>query len=244
MKSIMALSMHKAGSSIADRIIEDFCVLKGYEIDRIASRVPGSPLSEIEVYKSYQSQMKLENVYYGIARQPGVAEMQILPKLRIIAQVRDPRDCITSAFFSFRDSHVPPDDPDKLKAFLERREQLKLISIDDFALKEAPKYARRLEVLSDVITKHTDLLLLHYEEMVLDTANWMRKLSHFIEQPITPALLNRLGHKINFKVLGEDSKRHKRQVTPGDHKRKLQPVTIGLMNKILCNGLGLFGYAI
>jgi hypothetical protein len=42
----MALSMHKAGSSIADLIFLDFCEERGYAIDRIFQLTKSSPLSE------------------------------------------------------------------------------------------------------------------------------------------------------------------------------------------------------
>lgn len=243
MKSVMTLSMHKAGSSIADRVIGDFCVLRGYGIDRIAAKVPASPLSEVDVYRTYQPQMRLDGIYYGVARHPDVHDMEILPKLRLIAQVRDPRDCITSLYFSLRESHVPPRDPEKLKAFMEHRKKVQGLVIDDYAVREAPQYARRLRIMADMLQRHPDILLLRYEEMVEDTRTWLDRISAFLDQPLTDDLLARLGDKIVFRVDREDPASHKRQITPGDHRRKLQPETVRAMNAVLADQLAAFGYA-
>ena len=60
-----------------------------------------------------------DNVYYGCFRGPWVAELPNLNKLKLIVQTRHPLDCITSAFFSFRNSHSVPINPERKKDFIE-----------------------------------------------------------------------------------------------------------------------------
>jgi hypothetical protein len=107
-KSIINVSMHKAGSTICDKILLDFMVAKNMEIDRISLLAPLSPLTERDFFLNYQKKMQPVGVYYGVARGPYVSEMTVLDQMKIIMQVRDPRDCITSAYFSFAKSHPPP----------------------------------------------------------------------------------------------------------------------------------------
>jgi len=242
MKSVLAASMHKAGSTICDDILTDFFLEKGLNIDRISLSVPASPLPEGEVYKNYQSNMVLNNTYYGVARGVYVADMPILSKIKLIIQVRDPRDCITSAYFSFKTSHVSPKDPKKLAEFLERRKKLQSMEIDKYALSEVYRYITRMNVLRGLVESHNDALVLHYEEMVTNTDAWLEKISNFVDQPVTDQLLSRLGDKVNFSVDKEDENNHKRQVTPGDHKRKLKPETIEEMTERLKENLDYFEY--
>jgi len=242
LKSLMALSMHKAGSSIADNIILDFCTAKGYEIDRISKQTMGSPKPEASIYQDYQNRMRTEGVYYGIARGPYVENMAIIQKLKTIIQVRDPRDCITSAYFSFSKSHVPPTDPDKLRKFEETRKRIAQLSIDQYARDMASDYRQRLQILSDIMADHDDILMLRYEDMVEDTQSWLGQISDFLEQPLSDDLMAVFGHKIDFTVQTEDENRHKRQVTPGDHRRKLHPETIHHLNKVLGAQMARFGY--
>lgn len=243
MKSMMSLSMHKAGSSIADIIFTHILTERGYEMDRISKYVSESPLPEHEVYLQYQDKMLLEGVYYGMARAAQVHSMPILEKMKLIAQVRDPRDCITSLYFSVRQSHVPPKDPEKLAAFEARRAELNEQTIDDYALETAKQYNFRLSRLKQVLDTHSDILLLTYEEMVGDTDAWLGKVLDFVGQPMTPRLEKKLERHANFKVDSEDASRHKRQVTPGDHRRKLAPETIAKMNEVMGPMLSSFGYS-
>lgn len=243
LKSLIALSMHKAGSSIANRILQDFAVCRGYELDVIAGRVSASPLPEATFYEDYQAHMVPHGVYYGVARGPYVQNMPIIGQLRTIVQVRDPRDCITSLFFSLRESHVPPQDPEKLAKFLENREAMAAVEIDRFARGQATGYHERMQILGRIIDAHDDALVLHYEEMVQDTERWLARIAAFLEQPVTGELRARLGDKIDFTVAREDAASHKRQVAPGDHRRKLSPDTIAAMNDTLRADLRRFGYA-
>lgn len=241
-KSIISMSMHKAGSTIADSILVDILEAKGMQIDRIALLVSGSPLPEREVFINYQDQMSLTGVYYGIARGPYVSEMPIIDKMKIVVQVRDPRDCLTSAYFSFKTSHRLPQDPAKRDAFLERRKMLEGLDIDAYVLSQTGGYKNRLKILKDIVESHDDALMLKYEDMVEHTETWLAQLSDFVGQPITPDLRAKLGNKIDFSVTSEDAGRHKRQVTPGDHRRKLATETITEMSRRLSPEMIWFGY--
>ncbi|MDP5307545.1 sulfotransferase domain-containing protein [Paracoccus spongiarum] len=243
-KSILCATMHKAGSSIADLILADICRAKGLEIDRIALQVPSSDMTEGELFVSYQDKMRGEGVYYGVARGAYVKDMPIVYGLRAIIQVRDPRDCLTSAYFSFRESHRPPTDPQKLEAFLKRRELLQNQTIDEYATLQARSYNHRMAVLQEIVRKHDDVLVLRYEDMVTRTDKWLAAISDFIGQPITPDLRAILGKKIDFTVETEDASRHKRQVSPGDHRRKLKPETIASISDTLAAQLEFFDYEV
>lgn len=50
------------------------------------------------------------------------------------------------------------------------------------------------------------------------------------------------AHKTDFQVEDEDVYRHKRQVLPGDHTRKLQPETIAALNEKFTEILNALGY--
>lgn len=241
-KSVISISMHKAGSTIADSIIMDILEEKGMELDRISLQVPASPLPAPEIFKNYQKQMKEIGVYYGIARGPYVSDMPILNKLKVIVQVRDPRDCLTSAYFSFKESHVPPRDPEKLQAFMERRRKLEKLDINEYALTQAGSYKHRLSILRKIVERHDDIRVLKYEDMVEHTEQWLEQIAQFVHQPITPALRTKLGEKLDFSVDNENASKHKRQVSPGDHKRKLSESTVSKVTGEMAEEMAYFGY--
>ena len=242
MKSLISMSMHKAGSSIADIIIVNFCEAKGYVFDRISKSVSSSPLSEHDHYIQYQEKMTPSGVYYGMARGPYVRQMNVIYDMKAIVQVRDPRDCITSAFFSYRESHVPPTDPKKLDEFEKKRQELMALDIDTYAVNNSEGYRARMNVLDEILSKHDDCLLLKYEDMVERTDYWLEQIADFLEQPLTVDLRAQLGKRMSFNVESESPSKHKRQVKPGDHLRKLKPETISAMNETLGPVLDRFGY--
>lgn len=243
MKSLMALSMHKAGSSIADVIFTEIAGARGYQIDRISKKVLVSSLPENDVYWESQSSMVLEGFYYGMARNPGVHTMPILDKLRLLLQVRDPRDCITSMYFSLRESHVLPSDPEKRRALEERRARLQERPIDSYAISATPQYFERMTRLKKIQEAHPDALVLRYEDMVENTQYWLDSVLRLFDQPLTDELQTTLERHLDFNVASEDSGRHKRQVKPGDHRRKLKAETIAQMNTKLAPVLQSFGYS-
>lgn len=242
MKSIICASMHKAGSTISDRILLDIIEAKGFEIDRISLQVSASPLSQSDLYIQYQDKMKLAGVYYGVARGPYVADMPRLKEIKVITQVRDPRDCITSLYFSLKFSHPPPENPAKRADFLKRREEVATLGIDAYALTKIENYKLRMQALRDLETGHDDLLSLRYEDMVLNTQSWLSRIAVFVDQPLGDTLRNKLRDKLDFTVPKENVESQKRQVAPGDHKRKLKPETIAAISEQMKDELAFFGY--
>lgn len=242
MKSVLALSMHKAGSTIADSIILEFCKEKGYGIDRISKAVSSAPIPESQVFVDAQANMLDRGFYYGMARGAYVKEMSKIYQLRLLVQIRDPRDCITSSYYSRRESHVPPKNPQKRIEFNAKRSKARALTIDEYAEKCIKQYKQRMSVLRGILEIHDDILLIKYEEMVEQTDNWLAKISKFLDQPLTKSLAHRLGCRLDFSVEDEDPSRHKRQVAPGDHIRKLKSETISYMNTIAVNERRYFGY--
>lgn len=243
-KSFIALSMHKAGSSITQQILADFAAAKGYEVDMISRQVSDSPKKTAELFQAYQDKMRLNGVYYGVARGPFVRKLEILDRLKTIIQIRDPRDCLISGYFSFTVSHPAPRNPDKAKEFERKRDERRQMTADQFVLDSVENYRTRVQILADIAERHEDCLVLKYEEMVTDTSTWLNRISEFLDQPLTDELTAALGEKINFNVSTEDVNKKKRQVTPGDHARKLQPETIAELNDILGEQMARFGYTV
>lgn len=244
LKSLMGVSMHKAGSSVTNGILKTFCRTCGYKVDDISIAAGNSEKSPPEVFVAAQEHMQPTGFYYGMARGPYVKDMPALANLRLVVQLRDPRDCITSAYFSYAKSHVPPKDPERRKKFEARRQNLQQKTIDDFAKDSAANYRMRMQVLSDLLADHPDALVLKYEEMVTDTDAWMNRIAAFLDLPMTDKLRAKLAEKGDFSTKGEDTSKHKRQVTPGDHARKLTPDTIAELNRELGPVMERFDYTV
>ncbi len=86
--------------------------------------------------------------------------------------------------------------------------------------------------------------LLTYEQLVLDFPRWLDRLAHIWQLRLSRLLRQRLSDLANFKVEREDIFSHKRQVLPGDHRRKLKPATIEWITEHFRRVLVPLGYPV
>jgi hypothetical protein len=180
---------------------------------------------------------------FGPIRVPFLlAELPNLDRYRSLIQLRDPRDCLTSMYFSKAYSHVPPPHPDKKKEFLEKRQQWQKSSIDQDVLKNAPAWVRLYQQYADALQRSPQLSFVKYEQMVLDFPAWLEQVEQAWGFRIETGLRGRLIDEANFNVEQEDIYSHKRQVIPGDHLRKLQPETIRQLTDMFAPVLTVLGY--
>ena len=262
MNDILIYTVHKAGSMF----------LHGLTIDATQELgiVYNSP-NPVGSKRDYDEVRKLtwkgyiedptRNGCFGPIR-AGIAE-PIFPDdiddYSIILHVRDPRDVLTSLFFSSTYSHPrreggfnPSDDT---------RQQWEEEGIDSFVIKQAVEYKERYDSLTSNLIDRQNVILIKYEDMVLNYSLWLEQyLSVYKHIPIpqvnflrafrTPKSLESIQRKLykkyrnDFTPNEEDIHKLKRQITPGDHKRKLSPDTIAQLNVEFAETLSLLGYAI
>jgi hypothetical protein len=63
-----------------------------------------------------------------------------------------------------------------------------------------------------------------------------------IKADVSPSLINKIKSEADFTVQKENISSHKRQITPGDNKRKLKPETIEILNDRFADILDTLGY--
>jgi hypothetical protein len=88
--------------------------------------------------------------------------------------------------------------------------------------------------------------VLKYEEMIADFPTWLNKMLAHCQWKISVTLHEQLleeAGRVRCKKC-EDSNSHRRQITPGDHQRKLQPETIKYLNEYMADELLGFDYQI
>jgi hypothetical protein len=153
---------------------------------------------------------------------------------------------IVSAYYSIY-SHVTPTLEGKAKhqTRINRRKRLRELSVDEYVItkldSESHFLDRYLEYHKELMGK-PNVLFLKYEDMVTDFEPWLDRLLAFLDLDVDPALIAEIKAGADFKVSKEDIYKHKRQVTPGDHKRKLKPETIDILNKKTAEVLKLYDY--
>jgi len=163
--------------------------------------------------------------YFGPLRpMPSFAEYD---DVKTILVLRDPRDVLTSRYYSVALSHVPND-----TSFVAARKRAATLTIDEFVLERADEVLSVYQFYAEELLGRANVLYLRYESMVLDYAPWLDLLLSHVAPNASRQTRDDLLAKGDFSVSSENVRAHKRSVLPGQHRRKLQAKTIGRLNEI------------
>jgi hypothetical protein len=165
-----------------------------------------------------------------------------LERYRKVLVVRDPRDLLVSQYFSIANSHQTPGAA-KRAEFLQRREHAREVGIDAFVLERAPVVQAALRRYADELLPVPGTLVTTYEELVTDLGRWLRRTRSFLDLPADESLVAALVAESRPAPEREDINAKRRQVTPGDHRRKLAEETVAALDEQLADELATFGYA-
>jgi|GEM_PF-614420 len=160
-----------------------------------------------------------------------------------VLMVRDPRDVLTSLYFSMRHTHALPSRRDRRRAFQARIRAARRLDIDTWILGEYEPFLTSYEEYRAHLLPDPHVLTLTYEQMIGDFSGWLEALLDHCRLPITSSLKTGLiAEAARSRPAVEDVTRHRRQVEPGDHRRKLAPGTISELNHRFHDVLAAFGY--
>lgn len=168
---------------------------------------------------------KLKGYIYGPLR--NYIEVPEIEKYPIILLLRDPRDVLTSQYYSIKKTH-----PLITRKLIARRKKALQSTIDEHVMSEqADRFFNTYTLYIDKIYGKPNVLFLKYEDMVHDFRKFILQINSHLKLNLSEEQINSLDLTKTFKTNGEDQNSHKRKVTPGDHKEKLQPETIKWLNK-------------
>ena len=190
----------------------------------------------------------------------GAAEPVIpddLSSYRAILHLRDPRDVLTSLFFSHVYSH--PRTLGRFNPSDEQRACWEEAGIDEFVLQRAPHTLEAYRALCSSLLGKENVLLVKYESLTANYAEWLGQylsaFAHFEPRPKEPLKVIRISNTLShihqrlynkyrheFTVSAENIRNHKRQITPGDHQRKLAAETIEELNRVFADVLERLDY--
>jgi hypothetical protein len=231
-QSIIFFTAHKCASVYVNGILRKIVSDAGIIPIDFAKYLWQDGRSIQEILASSQKAEKAFKPYgyfYGSFR-----EFRPIPDLeqyKIILMLRDPRDVLTSLYFSHAYSHEKPSY--LLGKQPEWRTKALNQTLDEFVIANLPVYQNRYAQYTQKLLGKHHVLFLKYEEMVLDFEQWLNQLVDFLNLDINPQIITKIKNQANLKVNTENVYAHKRQVTPGDYQRKLQPETIALLNSEL-----------
>jgi hypothetical protein len=226
----MYFTVHKAASVYLRKIFEALSKPNGLKHVNYARTFWKTDFRDFETL-NYERNGHIYGPLRNYAPIPGIEDFKLLLHLR------DPRDVMVSLYFSVAYSHPLRDKENSVK----KRAETQAIDINDFVIEKAPDFAGRYQNYVDNIVGRPNVLLVHYEELVTDFPRWLDRVVDHLDLrhgPTMKSLLNK--HRVS--VAREDKNRHVRQITPGDHDRKLRPETIEQLNETFRNVMPKLGY--
>jgi hypothetical protein len=248
--SYFVLSMVKSGSTMLNEMVTALSLANGHHfIDVSRVFLPANVSAPTYSKDPALSQMLHPgNVYGGFRRIPqGLTfSPQFINGAKVLL-VRDPRDVLVSLYFSDAFSHEIPapagthDDVHRLMTA--RRQRAREIDIDSFVLEEARglflSYQNYVPLLGFESTA-----LIRYEDIIFDKASLIDTVVRHFGWQCDDELSRDILKAVDVRPADEQPERFIRQVSPGDHRAKLQSSTVDSLSRWFSPIMEAFGYAI
>jgi hypothetical protein len=260
MNSVLVYTVHKAASMFIHKLVTELANHLEFDVYSINDKNFHDKIKSIS-WRTFIETTAGPSCFGPIRAGEDVAQPVFLDDISnysIVLHVRDPRDVLTSAYYSHTYSHVITD---RFKPTTEQRKQWEEQGVDDFVINRIPRVKKEYEELCTRLVGKDNVTLVKYENMVTDYGSWLRAfMSSFSEfepreKPIIGNLLGKKTHEEVYTMIykkykgdfkpakkEEDVYSHKRQVTPGDYKRKLMESTIDKLDDEFSLILSNLGY--
>ncbi|TVQ38454.1 MAG: hypothetical protein EA356_02975, partial [Geminicoccaceae bacterium] len=166
----------------------------------------------------------------------------LLDGTRQILAIRDPRDIVTSDYYSRLYFHPEPIAGDKTDRFRARRQHAADLGIDGYALAQAERLREMFDAYARLAQRPTCLGVLRFEDFVDDFENWFTQLERICGLEPSVARRARLGPLAPQRPQQERKTMKVRAGRSGQFRERLQPATIAALDEIFGPVLTQFAY--
>lgn len=220
----LVFTTHKAASSLLFNVLRSVSTAQGRFL--YSPNLNGAEFGVADHRKNnFADDRRFESqpCIVGPLRRPG--RLIHLPGAKRIIHLRDPRDIMTSMFFSWAYSHKGIDDA--------QRQKLINMGIDNFVTEMHGDMRDRFNIYCDWLKADDSIIFLTYEDLYDDYAGWLTKLFAALsieDHELVDEIVKRSDPQL-IVARGENRDSHMRQAKPGDHLRKLAPETIRMLDR-------------
>ena len=153
--------------------------------------------------------------------------------------VRDPRDILVSAYYSFGYSHeISP--VEKIRRLQESlRSDIRKMSLDEYVLEFAGWESKKFEILGGLADACERGVVLKYEDMIHDFGHFIARLRKYL--PMEDDVADTIYRETRAKHT-EEAASHRRSGQAGGFRDKLEDKTVEALEKKLGPVLEQFGY--
>lgn len=172
-----------------------------------------------------------------------IQDPTLLDATRQILAVRDPRDILTSDYYSRLYFHPEPVAGDKTARFQQQRSQAADLGIDGYALSQAERLRTMFDAYVEVARRPTCLGVIRFEDFVGDFEHWFAEVERICDVPPSPTRRDRLGPLAPQRPSAERKAMKIRSGRSGQFRERLKPETVAELDRIFAPVLEQFGYA-
>jgi hypothetical protein len=241
-----AFSVHKCGSTMMNVMIKRVCKLADIPAISVPDLMFSHGVLETQwcIDECMVPAFRHRLLYFGFRHLPPIL---MTPELgvrqrRFVLLVRDPRDALVSEYFSFgrkQSSHaVPKKNPE---AFLASQTRVPERTIDEYAIAAASNLRKKLQAYRDNLDFDLGLIR-RYEDVFFDKETFLREIFEHFGIAVPDQIIRDVAKANDIRPEKEDETKHIRKGTPGDHREKLDPETIGRLNDIFREVGSFYGY--
>ncbi len=237
--SVMFLSYNRCGSMYVSSLLKALTATSHTPVDLGQYAFHGDPSLKADLvdYSWRQENFRTRGYFFVGFRSP--MHFPALADFRTLLILRDPRDVLTSRFYSVAYAHMPAD-----AKFVADRKRAQEMGIDAFVLERIHEVREPYQKYVDEFIGKPNVLHLRYEEMVTEFEPWLRKVAEHVSPSPDPVVIQRLIDESDFIPSTEDKYAHKRSVRPGGYKTKLQPETVAAVEDAFKDLLPALGYTL
>lgn len=251
-RSCLFFTTHKCASVFVDKLLNSITKNSNYKVINYATAIhnlgPILDIGDFYTYKlflekAYDELYQIRGKIYGPERKP--LEFPGREKFKHIFFLRDPRDVLVSAYYSFGYSHGVPKGKKQQQRFYELREKIQKQGIDDYACDAAINWLLPIYQEYKQLLETSDYYLyLTYDEFKDDTNNFLKKIMNFLEIEISERDKQKIVDEASPVQNYENMTQHKRSGKSQQYLKELNSDTIQYLNEIFAEVLSYWKFDI
>jgi hypothetical protein len=246
-ESCLFFTIHKCASTFVNRLLPVLSEGSGYELhdyetviwklgDQINVESAYQPLFE----RHYDQLFRLRGEVYGPQRKP--LDFPGRDRFKHIFFLRDPRDVLVSAYYSFGFSHALPVNTGAREKFQHVREEIRTEGIDAYALRASDEWVlgvyQGYQRIRETAPRN---MFLTYDEFRLDTGSFIDRIADFLEIRLPSDRRAKLVSAASPVRKQEDIHSHRRSGKSGQYLKALKPETVEALNEKFAEVLEYWG---
>lgn len=245
--SVLAFAFTKGGSTLLYNILQMLSPSVGLSYFSVANHLHDLNQRIDARLASIGPAFQPEGYCYGGFRSFPYYPLPLMHKSQAVLLVRDPRDMLTSLYFSEAFSHIVPGEPEPGSAaeeLLKHRARALSLSIDNYAIENMGRYSSVFGAyLAQYMHLRPNVAIYRYEDIIYAKRDWIADLCTWYGWSVPKNVIDRVLARVDILPDAARPQEHVRQVAPGDHVRHLRPETIEILDGVFHDYLRLFEYS-